>query len=456
MKNKYFYINTIGCQMNVYDSDNIASSLVSLGYNKTDSYESADLIIINTCTIREKAKEKAFSFIGRLNKLKKKNPDLIIGVGGCVAQQEKEKIFTRMPHVNFVFGTHTISNLPDIIKKVKSGKNKIIDVQFTSNIHENSNFTNFVPEQAVSKFITIMRGCENYCTYCVVPSVRGKEISRKPDAILKEINYLVNSGVKEITLLGQNVNSYGKKENLCSFPRLLSMVNDISKLKRIRFTTSHPKDLTEGLVASFNLLDKLCNHIHLPVQSGSNKILKKMNRKYTVENYLNKIDNLRRVCPDIAISSDIIVGFPGESISDFNETTALIKEVEFDGLFVFGYSDRQNTQASSFPDKLPEKEKNRRLNTLLDIQEKYSRKKNSALINSVQHVLIEGLSKKQKTAKSSNGFLQWTGRTSSNKIVNFEVKNNIKFNDCYKVGNIVEIKIEKAFNNSLKGVPLHR
>ena len=441
--------------MNVYDSDHIAYILLSLGYNKTDSYESADLIILNTCSIREKAEEKAFSFIGRLNKLKKKKPDLIIGIGGCVAQQEKEKIFTRMPYVNFIFGTHAISHLPDIIKEVKTGAKKVINTKFTSNIHENSNFNSFNSKQAASKFVTIMRGCENYCTYCVVPYVRGKEISRRPDAILKEINLLIDSGVKEITLLGQNVNSYGKKENLCSFPQLLSMVNDLHRIKRLRFTTSHPKDLTDNLITSFKDLDKLCNHIHLPIQSGSNKILKKMNRKYTVENYLNKIDTLRKRCPDIAISSDIIVGFPGESISDFNETISLIKRVEFDGLFVFGYSDRQNVPSSSFSDKLSEKEKNRRLNALLDIQEKYTKKKNSVLVNSVQHVLIEGFSKKQKTKKTSDKFIQWSGRTSSNKIVNFKVENNSKFNDCYKTGNIVEIKIEKAFSNSLAGIPLH-
>ena len=333
--------------MNVYDSDQIAKGLKSLHYEMTPTLEKADLIIVNTCAIREKAEQKVFSFLGRLAGLKKKKPDLIIGVGGCVAQQEGARILERLPHLDLVFGTHAIDRLPDAVRTIAAKKCRIVDIQLADRIKELDFVANGRDAKTVTRFVTIMQGCDNYCTYCVVPYVRGRESSRHPENIIREIQLLVESGAKEVTLLGQNVNSYGKKENLCTFAELLRRINDINGLLRIRFTTSHPKDLSQDLILAFKDLDKLCHHIHLPIQSGSNRILKMMNRKYTREIYLEKVDKLRNSCPRIAITTDIIVGFPGETITDFKETLKLMNTVEFDGLFAFQYSDRPNDRPDS-------------------------------------------------------------------------------------------------------------
>ncbi len=361
--------------MNVYDSEQIAKLLKSLGYKITSSLEKADLIIVNTCAIREKAEQKVFSFLGRLSRLKIRKPDLILSVGGCVAQQEGSKMLQRIPFLDLVFGTHAISRLPGHIKRIESKKCRIVDVEMIEEIDESAFLIDTEEHRKVSSFVTIMQGCDNFCTYCVVPYVRGREMSRDPEKIVNEIRELVNCGVKEVTLLGQNVNSYGRKEGLCSFAELLSLVNGIDGLVRIRFTTSHPKDLSDDLIDAFYTLEKICHHIHLPVQSGSNSILKRMNRKYTRELYLEKVDKLRNVCPDIAITSDFIVGFPGETEDDFKQTLDLIKTVEFDGLFAFKYSDRPNTPASGFSNKISEREKKDRLMELLDLQEHFTKKK---------------------------------------------------------------------------------
>lgn len=421
MITKHLYINTIGCQMNVYDSEQIARGMKTLRYKLTSFPDKADLIIVNTCAIREKAEQKVFSFLGRLDALKRKKPDLIIGVGGCVAQQEGAKILARVPHIDLVFGTNAIGRLPGIIEKIESKKCRVVDVEMTEEIEELDFISDKYDEGKITSYVTIMQGCDNYCTYCVVPYVRGKEASRYPEIIVSEIRNIVESGVKEVTLLGQNVNSYGKKKGLCSFPELLTLVNEIDGLLRIRFTTSHPKDLSDDLIIAFKHLDKLCNHIHLPVQSGSNNVLKRMNRKYTREIYLEKVDKLRNVCPDIAITSDIIVGFPGEEVADFRKTLDLIKQVEFDGLFAFKYSDRPNAAATRFPDKVSEKEKKKRLQQVLNLQDHFTTKKNRALEGSTPLILVEGLSKKQSNSKKLNRRqdVQWTGRTSTNKIVNF-------------------------------------
>ena len=462
MKTKYLFISTIGCQMNVYDSQKMATILTPLGYKATSSINKADLIILNTCSIREKAEQKVFSFLGRLSRLKRNNPNLIIGVGGCVAQQEGEKILQRVPHIDLVFGTHAIPRLPRIIEQIEKKRYRIVDIKMSETIIETEPVAEHSDNGKPSKFITIMQGCENYCSYCVVPYVRGKEISRKPDDIIKEIKMLVRQGSKEVTLLGQNVNSFGKKQKLCSFSELLFMVNEINGLSRIRFTTSHPKDLSDDLVASFKDLPKLCNHIHLPVQSGSNRVLKKMNRRYTKEHYLHKIDKLRKTCPDIAISSDIIVGFPGETDADFNETLSLIKQVQYDGLFAFIYSDRPNAPASFFSEKVSQQDKKNRLQCILELQNKYTLQKNSALVGSTVQILVEGLSKMQKKnpLTNSNTSLQWTGRSTTNKIVNFvnEYKQiNIHTNNLTENifnGMLLEIQIEKAFSHSLWGKPV--
>ncbi len=456
MLNKYFYLNTIGCQMNVYDSGQIAARLAALGYQQTGSLEIADLVIVNTCTIRAKAEQKAFSFLGRLARLKIKRPGLIIGVGGCVAQQEGDKILRRVPHIDLVFGTQAIDRLPLLIQKIEDKRCRIVDVALAEKPDQPDALPDRRLDGSVSTFVTIMRGCDNFCTYCVVPHVRGRETSRHPDRILEEIQGLVQSGVKEVTLLGQNVNSYGKKEGLCSFTELLSHVNSIEGLLRIRFTTSHPKDFGSDLINTFKANEKVCDHIHLPIQSGSDRILKRMNRKYTKELYLDKIAKLRDTCPGIAITSDFIVGFPGETEADFKETMDLIKLVQFDGLFAFVYSDRPNAPAVQFKNKIIEEEKRKRLQTLLKLQENFTRIKNQALVGSVQPILVEGFSKKQSSGSFNHNqpTVQWTGRTSTNKIVNFYHNNHPQ--SCADVfpGNIVRIKIEKAYAHSLWGKPL--
>jgi tRNA-2-methylthio-N6-dimethylallyladenosine synthase len=453
---KYLYINTIGCQMNIYDSEQIAIQLAATGYQQTSSLEKADLVVLNTCTVRAKAEQKAFSFLGRLARLKKKKPGLIVAVGGCVAQQEGAKILKRVPHLDLVFGTQTIYRLPALISKIEAKRCRIVDVAMS----ENSDLFDPAPTEQnhnpVSRFVTVMRGCDNFCTYCVVPYVRGRETSRHPDNIIKEIKLFVDSGVKEVTLLGQNVNSYGKKEGLLSFTELLARVQAIEGLLRIRFTTSHPKDFDQDLIHAFQANDKLCNHIHLPVQSGSNRMLKRMNRKYTKELYLDKVAKLRDTCPDIAITSDMIVGFPGESDADFDETLDLMRKVGFDGLFAFMYSDRPNAPATQFKAKISESQKSERLQILLELQETYTKKKNEALIGSIQPIIAEGFSKKQSSGSldEPNQAAQWTGRTSTNKIVNF-YQRDISGN-CGDIfpGKMVHVMIDKAYAHSLWGKPV--
>jgi len=442
--------------MNVYDSEQIAKVLTPLGYEISPTIEAADLIMVNTCAIREKAEQKAFSFLGRLTALKRRKPGLIICVGGCVAQQEGRMIIERVPQVDLVFGTQAINRLPEHIRNISLKRCRITDVEMTREIMEFPSGIKPVVDDNITRFVTIMRGCDNYCTYCVVPHVRGPEISRRPENIINEIRELVEAGVKEVTLLGQNVNSYGMKEGLCSFPELLKLVNEIEGLSRIRFTTSHPKDLSEELISAFAGIEKLCSHIHLPVQSGSDTILKRMNRKYTRELYLEKIERLRKISPDIAITSDIIVGFPGETEDDFRATLDLVKEVEFDSLFTFGYSDRKNAPAARFSEKVPDDKKNERLQELLELQEYYTVKKNRALVGSTEPILVEGFSKKQGTEDGQERFagIRWTGRTSTNKIVNF-IDAKTPTDDDNLMGNRIDVMIEKAFSHSLWGRPVN-
>jgi len=442
--------------MNVYDAEQITKVLRPAGYVTTPDMETADLIIVNTCSVREKAEHKAFSFLGRLTRLKQKKPGLIIGVGGCVAQQEGEKVMERAPHVDLVFGTHAIARLPLTIQQIETKKYRVCDIEMSEEIDESVLVMGFPENKEITRFVTIMRGCDNYCAYCVVPYVRGRETSRAPGKIIEEIERLVESGVREVTLLGQNVNSYGKKEGLCSFPELLSLVNEIDGLSRIRFTTSHPKDLSDDLMQVFKDLDKLCSHIHLPIQSGSDRVLKKMNRNYTRQHYLEKIDKLRRIRPGIAITSDFIVGFPGETEADFNETLDLLKHVEYDSIFAFKYSDRPNVPAVSFADKIPEQEKKVRLQKLLDLQKQYTIQSNRALIGSIERVLVDGTSKKQGGGDLAgrNSDVQWAGRTNTNKIVNFHQGNNSDACEEIVTGKLVDIKIEKAFPHSLWGKPV--
>ncbi|MBT3386967.1 MAG: tRNA (N6-isopentenyl adenosine(37)-C2)-methylthiotransferase MiaB [Desulfobacula sp.] len=445
----YAYIYTIGCQMNVYDSEKLAIILNSYGYETTDDMDKADIVVCNTCSIRHKAEEKAFSFLGRFARIKKNKPHLITVMAGCVAQQEGEKAFVRVPHLDIVLGTQAFSRFGKLIDAVKSGKQKVVDINDSSMIYEAMPATSCTDENKISKFVTIMQGCDNYCTYCVVPHVRGRERSRTETNIVEEINLLVKAGVKEITLLGQNVNSYGQKEGLISFPQLLAKVNDINGVHRIRFATSHPKDLSDDLIYAIRDLDKVCNHLHLPIQSGSNKILKKMNRGYTREKYIDRIFNLKKECPDIALSTDIIVGFPFETREDFNDTMNLLREIEFDSIFAFAYSDRSSAPAAKFSNQIDEGKKKERLNRLLELQEYYTEKKNKKQIGKILDVLVEG-----KSGKKRDGFdhalknmEQMVGRTESNKIVHFPSKDVI-------IGDIIKIRIENAYPHSLWGHPL--
>jgi len=453
MKSKRLHINTIGCQMNVYDANQIAGILAPMGYTGTDDIETADMIVVNTCTIREKAAQKAFSFLGRLAKIKAAKPSLIVAVGGCVAQQEGQAILKRMPHVDLVFGTQAIFRLPEMVRRVETDRRRIVDVRLSDAIDVDAPAAGPLADGQVGAFVTIMRGCDNYCTYCVVPHVRGREASRLPERIIDEIRMRVDQGIREVTLLGQNVNSYGNKEGVGTFTALLDRVNAIEGLARIRFTTSHPKDLSEDLVRAFGRLEKLCHHIHLPVQSGSDMILKRMNRKYTRSSYVEKIERLRAVCPDIAITSDFIVGFPGESDAQFQETLDLIKTVRYDGLFAFMYSDRPNAPASAFSGKIAENVKKDRLQSLLALQEGITREKNAAMVDQVRQVLVEGPSRDISTDAGGwdTSQTRWTGRSSANHIIHFSVPESLQGGKELLTGTLADIMIEGTHAHSLWG-----
>ena len=454
MPSKRLYIHTIGCQMNVYDSEHMAMNLASLGYTPALSSEDADLIIVNTCSVRDKAEQKAFSILGRLEGLKRRHPGLIVGVAGCVAQQEGERIFTRAPHVDIVIGTRAVERLPAHVLKVEAERCRVVDLDLTSGLESPHEALPAAGGPGVSRFVTIMRGCDNFCSYCVVPHVRGREVSRPPESIVQEITALVAAGKREVTLLGQNVNSYGAKEGLCSFPELLARVSEVDGLLRIRFTTSHPKDLTRDLMESFARIEKLCPHIHLPVQSGSNRLLERMNRRYTREHYLDNVFKLRDTCPEIAITSDMIVGFPGETDADFEDTLDLVRNVEFDGLFAFMYSDRPHAPAARLSEKVPVHLQRERLHALLQLQETFTYKKNAALVGSIQEILAEGVSKKQAAGSAAErSVAQWTGRTPGNKIVNFHVSGGFSTFGTLSAGTLVRVRIEKALAHSLWGAP---
>lgn len=445
----YAYINTIGCQMNVYDSEKLSSILSACGYEKTEDMDQADIVVCNTCSIRHKAEEKAFSFLGRFAKNKKKNPDLILVMAGCVAQQEGKKAFERLSHLNIVLGTRAFSRFAQHIESVKSGKKRVVDTEDSKMIYESMPEPAGYDENNISRFVTIMQGCENFCTYCVVPYTRGRERSRTPESIIQEIEILAGSNVKEITLLGQNVNSYGLKEGQISFPELLAQINAVKGIERIRFATSHPKDLSIELIHAIRDLDKVCNHLHLPVQSGANAVLKRMNRGYTREDYLQRINELKKQCPGISLSTDIIVGFPSETIDDFNQTMELLKEIEFDSIFAFAYSDRSSAPAAKFPNQIDEAEKRDRLNKLLAFQEIYTEKKNREMIGQIVGVLVEKESNKLRDGFEPDNpdIKQMNGRTESNKIVHFPSQN-------VKIGEIIQVEIENAYPHSLWGHPM--
>ena len=348
---EYFYLETFGCQMNVVDSEQIVDLLEKGGYERTDAPESADLILLNTCSVRDRAERKVYGHLGRFKPMKAANPRLIIGVGGCVAQQEGERLLAKLPFVDLVFGTHNVHKLPEMVRCVVEEKDRCLEVAFLDGESRQRLFPTSGSRSKVASFVTVMQGCDNFCSYCIVPHVRGREVSRGSNEIVAEIEELAQRGVREITLLGQNVNSYGlKEEGEISFAELLHRVHAVPGIERLRFTTSHPKDLSDTLIDCFGTLPKLCSHLHLPVQSGSDRILAQMNRGYTRESYLAKVERLKAVCPEIRLTSDVIVGFPGETEEDFAQTLDLMQQVRYADVYSFLYSRRTGTAAAELTD----------------------------------------------------------------------------------------------------------
>ena len=431
-----FYIKTFGCQMNVHDSDTISQILVNKGYKKTDSINDAHIILINTCAVRQKAEQKAFTLIGRLASLKRERPNIISGIIGCVAQEKGTDLLQHFPFVDLVLGPRNIYRIDDFLAQIKEGRGKTSSLDLTCEPYTLTACNGYAKGR-VSTFLKIMEGCDNFCSYCIVPFVRGRETSLPAEDIISASKYLISQGIKEITLIGQNVNSYNTKNNvLPTFPGLLKKLDKIAGLERLRFVTSHPKDLSNELIGCFGELTSLCPHIHLPVQSGSDTILKLMNRRYTRDKYLSLVERIKKVRPDITITSDLIVGFPGETEKDFEDSLQLIDKVEFDNLFSFKYSERPQTKALQLPGKLHEKEKQRRLFILQERQRKITLSKNKQMEGTIQEILVEG------TGKKGDG--QLTGRTLGNKVVNFSANKNLK-------GQLVRVKIITGFQNSLLG-----
>ncbi|WP_461204396.1 tRNA (N6-isopentenyl adenosine(37)-C2)-methylthiotransferase MiaB [Clostridium sp. DL1XJH146] len=438
IKKSKYYIETWGCQMNEEDSEKISGILKINNYEKTNDKEAADVILFNTCCVRENAELKVFGHVGALKSLKKKKPDLVIAITGCMTQQKgmAEKIISKFPFVDIITGSFNSYKIPEYIERVKQSGNRLIEVwDKEKKIIEGLPIDRM---NSVKGFVTIMYGCNNFCSYCIVPYVRGRERSREPEAIINEIEELVSIGYKEITLLGQNVNSYGiGLEDKINFAQLLKKVNKIEGLERIRFMSSHPKDISDELIETIVECDKVCNQVHMALQSGSNNILKKMNRKYTREHYINIAKKIRDKNSNIAISTDIIVGFPGETEEDFQETLRLVKEVQFDSAFTFLYSPRSGTPADELKEEMISEEvKHERFNRLVKVVNEFVEKKNMAYQNSIVEILVEGQSKTNSE--------RLMGRTSSSRLVNFEGPESL-------IGQIIKVKIVKAKPYSLDG-----
>lgn len=438
IKNKLkYYIETWGCQMNEEDSEKISGMLKLKNYEYVNNREEADLIVFNTCCVRENAEQKVFGHLGILKNLKEKKPNLIIAVCGCMVQQKgmAEEISKKFPFVNIIIGTHNSYKFSEYLNRVLGGDKHIVDVwDKEKDIVEDMPIDRL---SSIKAFVTIMYGCNNFCTYCIVPYVRGRERSRTPEDIEKEIKTLVSQGYKEVTLLGQNVNSYGKglQPNV-TFADLLRRLNEIEGLERIRFMTSHPKDLSDDVILAISECDKLCEHIHLPVQSGSSNILAKMNRHYTKEQYLESVRKIKNAIPNVSLSTDIIVGFPGESEEDFQDTLDLIKEVEYDSAFTFLYSKRKGTPAYDYEEQVPERVKHERFDRLIELQNSIAERKNKEYFGKTVEVLVEGYSKNDDT--------MLMGRTRTAKLVNFS--GNPK-----NIGKLVNVKITEAKSFSLLG-----
>ena len=437
MDKKLFCISTYGCQMNEEDSEKLSGMLKSQGYERTENKEEASIIIFNTCCVRENAENKVFGNLGQLKQLKKKNPNLVIAICGCMMQQVgmADKVLKTFPYVDIIFGTHNAHKFPEYLHRVLQE-----GVQVKEILNKEEGIVEGLPidrKSDVKAFVTIMYGCNNFCTYCIVPYVRGRERSRKSEDIIKEIEELVSQGYKEITLLGQNVNSYGKGlEEDIDFAGLLRKVNEVKGLERVRFMTSHPKDLSDDVIMAIKECDKLCEQVHLPVQSGSSRILKEMNRHYDREYYLDLVKKIKSEIPDVTLTTDIIIGFPGETEEDFLDTLSLCEEVGYDSAFTFIYSRRNHTPADKMENQIPDDIKHDRFNRLVEAINKKVVIKNKEYEGKVVEVLVEGPSKNDET--------KLTGRTRNGKLVNFA-------GDEKLVGELVNLKIVRSQPFSLIG-----
>ena len=439
---KKLFIKTFGCQMNEYDSDKMADVLnVSEGLVRTDTPDDADIILFNTCSVREKAQEKVFSDLGRVRELKQKNPDLVIGVGGCVASQEGAAIIKRAPYVDVVFGPQTLHRLPDLLRERRASGRSQVDISFP----EIEKFDHLPPPrvEGSSAFVSIMEGCSKYCSYCVVPYTRGEEVSRPFEDVLVEVAGLAEQGVREITLLGQNVNAYrgkmGDTAEIADFALLIEYVADIPGIERIRYTTSHPNEFTQRLIDVYDKVPKLVSHLHLPVQHGSDKILMAMKRGYTAMEYKSTVRKLRAIRPDMAMSSDFIVGFPGETDEDFSKMMKLIDDVGYDTSFSFIFSPRPGTPAANLHDDTPHDVKLKRLHHLQATIEANVKRIGDSRLNTVQRILVERPARKDAT--------EMAGRTECNRVVNFPAGPN----GMRLVGQMVDVRINTALSHSLRG-----
>ncbi|VVD95215.1 (dimethylallyl)adenosine tRNA methylthiotransferase [Pandoraea horticolens] len=439
---KKIYIKTFGCQMNEYDSDKMADVLgAAEGLEKTDSPEDADVILFNTCSVREKAQEKVFSDLGRMRALKEIKPDLVIGVGGCVASQEGAAIVQRAPYVDVVFGPQTLHRLPQMLEARRATGRSQVDISFP----EIEKFDHLPPAkvEGATAFVSIMEGCSKYCSYCVVPYTRGDEVSRPFEDVLTEIAGLAEQGVREITLLGQNVNAYRglmADGEIADFALLIEYVAEVPGIERIRYTTSHPKEFTQRLIDTYAKVPKLVSHLHLPVQHGADRVLSAMKRGYTVLEYKSIIRRLRQVRPDMSMSSDFIVGFPGETEEDFDKLMAMIHEIGYDTSFSFIYSPRPGTPAANLPDDTPREVKLRRLQHLQAVIEENAARISQSMVGSRQRILVEGVSRKDPN--------ELQGRTENNRVVNFPVPEAQR---ASLIGQMTEVVITFAYPHSLRG-----
>jgi tRNA-2-methylthio-N6-dimethylallyladenosine synthase len=435
MRLKHLYMETFGCQMNVNDSERIVGMLSDYGFTSVNAPADADLILLNTCSVRGGAEEKVYNRLENLRVLKKQNNRLLIGIGGCVAQHEGDALLERLPWVDLVFGTHNLHLLPELITAAENGQRRS-ETAFIDQDQRLDLFPAGRDNNRPSRYVTIMQGCDNYCSYCIVPFVRGREISRRSSEVLDEIRQLVSSGVQEIVLLGQNVNSYGlTTDGQPHFHDLIRMIADLEGVRRIRFVTSHPKDMSDDLIQCYADLPKLCSQVQLPAQAGSNPVLERMNRGYTREEYLSRINALKAARPGIVVTGDMIVGFPGETEDDFQQTLALVEEVRYADLYTFAYSPRPGTKAADFADSVDKAQKHERLERLLKLQRRLTLEINTSFMGSLQSVLVEGAGKRAG---------QVTGRADSGKTVNISAGQQL-------VGSFVDVRITAAYQNSLVG-----